>query len=111
MPAVKENIDFVDERERELYATAMLGEDARKFLRTDPVGQYLHHRCKLVIEQAQIDALAVDPDSFGGWFRSRAKLRAIRLRAEAARLFISWMADAITDGDRAGSELADYRND
>ena len=103
-------MEFADERERELYATAVLGEDVRKFLTGDPVGQYLHHRAKQTLEQARHDSLAVDPDGFGGWFRARRRLRAIRAQAEAARTLIQWFADAITDGDRAAIELKDYRS-
>ncbi|HTS55217.1 MAG TPA: hypothetical protein VMH26_18260, partial [Burkholderiales bacterium] len=56
-------VEFVDERERELFGAAVLAEDVRTFLRSH-VGRYLHHRAKLEIEQAQVDALTVDPD---GW--------------------------------------------
>lgn len=108
--AVKEkSIEFVDEHERELYGAAVLGEDVRTFLRTNPVGQYLHHRAKLAIEQAQVDALDVDPDGFS-WFRSRNKLRKIRERAAVARTLITWLSEAITDGDNAASQLEEYRN-
>jgi hypothetical protein len=110
MAAVGDDLNFIDEHERELYAAAVLGEQARMFLKTHPIGQYLHHRAKLVMEQARIDALNVNPDGFGGWFRARRKLRAIRLQAETAKMFVGWMADAITDGDRAGRELDEYRN-
>jgi len=102
--------DFVDEKERELYGRAVLGEEVRQFLRNDSVGQYLHRRAKLTIEQAQIDALDVDPDSFFGWFRAKRKLRKIRLEAAAARLFIQWMGDAIVDGNQAEKELNEYRD-
>ncbi len=104
-----QGIEFVDDRERELYAAAHLGEDAREFLRNHPVGRLLHHRAKLAIEQAQIDALEVDPDSWS-WVRSRNKLRQIRQRAAVARAFINWIADAIIDGDDAARQLDEYRN-
>jgi len=101
-----ERIEFQDERERALFGEAVLAEDVRVFLRSHPVGQYLHHRAKLQIEQAQVDALAVDPDAWS-WFRSRNKLRQIRMRAEVARAFIAWMSEAIVNGDRATAELED----
>jgi len=99
-------MEFQDDRERELFGAAVLAEDVRVFLRSHPVGQYLHHRAKLQIEQAQVDALAVDPDGWS-WFRSRSKLRQIRQRADVARAFINWLAEAIVDGDRATAELED----
>jgi hypothetical protein len=103
-----QELDFVDDRERELYAAAHLGEDAREFLRSHPVGRLLHHRAKQQIQQAEVDALNVDPDGWS-WFRSRNKLRQIRQRAAVARAFINWIADAIVDGDDAARQLDEYR--
>lgn len=100
--------DFESDADRELFATAVLGEDCREFLRT-PVGRYLHHRAKQQILQAEVDALQVDPDGWGGWFRARRKLRQIRERAAVARAFINWMAEAIEAGDTAVKELDERR--
>lgn len=104
-----EAIDFVDERERELFATVLLGEDLKEFLRVHPAGRYLHHRAKQTIQQAEVDALHVDPDSFGGWFRARIKLRKIRERAAAARMLIGWLGDALVDANQAEAALKEYR--
>lgn len=101
------NVKFQNERERELFATAMLAEDVRKFLLTDPVGRYLHHRAKAQIAQAEIDALTIDPDGWRGWLYARRKLRTIRQRADVARAFINWLSEAIIDGDNAAKELED----
>ena len=109
MAAVKEDVSFVDEHERELFATALLGEDVRKFLLNDPVGRYLHHRAKLEIQQAEVDALGVDPDGWRGWLYSRRKLRIIRQKAQVARLLINFLAEAIMEGNNAEKELDDYR--
>lgn len=109
MSANPENIKFQDERERELFATAMLGEKIRQFLVNDAVGQYLHHRAKLQIQQAEVDALKVDVDSWRGWFFARSKLRAIRQRAAVARCFINWLAEAYVDGQNAEKELDEYQ--
>ena len=106
--AVEQELQFVDDHERELYGAAKLGEDAKEFLRSHPVGRYLHHRAKQMIGQAEIDALEVDPDGWS-WFRSRNKLRQIRQRAAVARAFINWLAEAIMDGDQATRELDEYR--
>jgi hypothetical protein len=107
--ANKKQIDFVDETERELFAAAMMSEKVRQFLTADPVGQYLHHRAKQQIGQAEIDALAVDVDGWRGWLFAQRKLRKIKQRAEIARLFINWMSEAIVDGDNAARELDEYR--
>lgn len=102
------NVDFVDEQERALFGEALLGEDVLAFLKT-PVGRYLHHRAKMEIQQCQVDALEVNPDGWS-WLRARTKLRAIQQRASAARLFMGWMADAITNGNQAATQLEEYRN-
>lgn len=106
--AVAGKVSFIDEREKELFAAATLGEEVRQFLTSNSVGQYLHHRAKQAIKQAEVDALEVDPDGWS-WFRARNKLRQIRQRALAARLVISWLAEAITDGNQAADELEGYR--
>jgi hypothetical protein len=102
------NLEFVDETERQLFGEAVLAEDVRTFLRSHPVGQYLHHRAKIDIEQAQVEALEVDPDGWS-WFRSRSKLRKIRMRAAVARSFMAWLSEAIINGDNAASQLEEYR--
>jgi hypothetical protein len=98
----------LDEREHELFVVATLGEDVREFLKTHPVGKYVHERAKIMIKQAEVDALAVDADAWPH-FRGRNKLREIRLRAEAARGIINLLAEAILNGDSAAQELEDYR--
>jgi hypothetical protein len=108
MAAVQQEIRFQDDQERDLFLTAKLGEDVRAFLQTHPVGQLLHARAKLMIQQAEADALEVDPDGWS-WFRARSKLRQIRNQAMVARLFINWLSEAILEGDRAAGELEDYR--
>jgi hypothetical protein len=109
MAGKEKSVDFVDDTERELFARAMMSEKVRQFLTSDPVGQYLHHRAKQQIGQAEIDALTVDPDGWRGWFQAKRKLREIRLRASVAKAFINWLAEAIVDGDNAGRELDEYR--
>lgn len=105
-----ENIRFVDEHERELFALVLLSDKVVAFLKNDPVGQYLHHRAKIMLQQAEVDALKLDPDGWRGWFQTRRKLRAIRQRADVARAFINFLAEAINDGRNAEKELDDYRS-
>ena len=110
MAAGKEQeISFVDETERELFAVAKLGEDVRAFLTQHPVGRYLHHRAKLEIEACRTEALEVDPDGWS-WLRARTKLRKIRQRRDVATAFINWLADAIVNGDQAAREIDEYRS-
>ncbi len=103
------DINFVDAKERELFQEALLGDAVRKFLTEDPVGQYLHHRAKQLVAQAEVDALAVDPDGFRGWFQSRRKLRVIRQRAALGKAIIDVLAEAIANGRNAERELDEYR--
>jgi hypothetical protein len=105
MPA--DQIDFVDQAEREIFARFKMGEDVRDFLQSD-VGRYLHGRAKQQLEESKVDALDVDPDGWRSFF-VRRKLRQIRLRAEVARSFMKWCADAIIDGNHAARELDEYR--
>lgn len=109
MAVSEKDLTFRDETERELFATALLGEQVITFFKTDPVGQYLHERAKLMIKQAEVDALEVDPDGWRGWLSARRKLRVIRQRAQVARMFINFLADAINDGRNAEGVLAEYR--
>jgi len=100
----EEAINFVDQREREFFARAQLGQQVLDFLASN-VGRYLHGRAKNELEQAQVDALECNPDSFFG----RRKLKKIRHRADVARSFMTWCADAIQDGEVAYQELKQYR--
>jgi len=107
-PTSGRGVRFADERERDLFETAKLGEDVRAFLQGNPVGQLLHFRAKQMIQQAEADALEVDPDGWR-WLTARRKLRQIRQRAAVARAFINWLGEAIVEGDQAARELEEYR--
>lgn len=104
MTAKNEGIEFVDEKERELFARARLGVEVEDFLMTN-VGRYLHGRAKIEMQQAEKDALESDPDTFWG----RRKLRKAREKARCARNFVVWCADAIVDGKHADQELSQHR--
>lgn len=99
-------VDFVDEKERELFARAQLGTAARDFLETD-LGRYLHGRAQKEIEQAQVDALECN---VGTWW-GRRKLKNLQNKAGVARQFLKWIVEAIQDGDVAYQELSDYRKE
>lgn len=108
MAANPKDLKFRDENERALFDLALLGEQAITFLKVDPVGQYLHMRAKAILQQCEIDALEVEPDGWRGWFQARRKLRVIRQRAQVARMFINFLADAIQEGRNAESALREY---
>lgn len=98
------NLQFIDEKERLLFAEAQLGHQVLDFLQS-PTGRYLHGRAKAEFEQAQVEALEIDPDSWLG----RRKLRKLRARAEFARHFLKWCVEAINDGEIATQEISNYR--
>lgn len=99
-----EDVEFIDNKEREYFARAKLGEDVLSFLR-GPVGRYLHGCAKQELE-AHRDALETcNIDSIFG----RRKLRRLQKKADAARYFMQWCTEAIQDGDAAFQEIQDYR--
>jgi hypothetical protein len=102
-------VDFIDEKERELFARAQLGSQTRQFLDSD-LGRYLHGRAKQEIEQAQVDALEVDAVSWR-WWRNRHKLLKLQMKAAVARQFLRWIIEAIQDGEIAFQELNEYRKE
>lgn len=104
-----QDMQFIDERERELYARAQLSEDVRAFLQSS-TGRYLHGRAKAEIERCQVEALTCDPGfSLFGWGRGRRKLLRLRQEAAVADKFIVWCAEALVDGENAYVELKEYR--
>ena len=99
-------VDFVDEKERELFARARIGEEARRFLESD-LGRYLHGRAQKEIEQAQVDALECNAWTWLG----RRKLLKLQHKAGVARSFLRWIVDAIQDSEVAYQELSEYRKE
>ncbi len=100
-----EEVEFINDRERILFARARLGTDALDFLRSN-VGRYLHGRAKADYEQAKEDLTKCNPDSFWG----RRKIRRVQVRLEVAQKFMKYCIDAITDGDVAYNELKEQEN-
>lgn len=99
-------VDFVDEKERELFARSHLGVKAREFLESD-VGKYLQGRAQQDIEQAQVDALECSPWTWLG----RRKLLKLQHKAGIAKSFLKWIVEAIQDGEVAYQELSEYRKE
>ncbi len=95
-----QNIEFVSENERAVFARAQLGEDVMKFLNSAP-GKYLHGRVKEDLERVKCELLLVDTDYPWG----RRKARRLRETAAHCERFMKYCVDAITDGEVAYSEL------
>ena len=98
-------IEFVDEKERELFARARLGESVHAFLRSD-AGRYIHGRCRLELEDIKEQLLDCNLWTFLG--RRRAKK--LQEDAAVARKVMRFCADAIMDGEVAYQELTQYQN-
>lgn len=107
MAANYEGIEFVDDREREIFARAELGETVLAFLRSD-VGRYLHGRCKTMLEQAKEDMLTVDTERWFG-LPGRRRMRKLQRQADIAQTFMKFLGDALVDGQHAAVELKEYR--
>lgn len=106
MNAEIDNIRFVDDREREYFAQANMGQQVYDFLRS-PVGKYLHGCAKQDVEALRDELEKVNPDSIFG----RRKLRRLQKRAQAARFFMTWCAEAIQVGEMAYQQLDEYRSE
>jgi len=98
-------IEFVDNRERDYFAKAQMGEQVREFL-TSPVGRYLHGRAKLDYENARNELLDCDPDNFFG----RRKFRRLTKKARVAESFMRYLTEALTEASLATHELDHYRD-
>lgn len=100
-----ENVNFIDEKEKELFARAQLSQQTQDFL-ASAVGRYLHGRAKAEVEAAQVEALKCNPETWLG----RKRLKKLRASAGIAYRFMSWCTEAIADGEMAYQELREYRN-
>jgi len=90
------------ERERVLFAEAKLGMDVEHFLKSD-VGRLLRGRAAQEIEEAKIELLECNPDTFFG----RRRIKKLQNKAQLANQFMSWCAEAITGGRNAEIQLQD----
>lgn len=102
-PTLLEQVEFVDERERVLFAQAHLGYQVRAFL-VGPAGMYLHGRAKQELEEVKNELLDLGCPSWHSPLKRR-KWRELHFRAEVARRFITWCADVLTEGSQAENQL------
>lgn len=100
------DLRFIDQAEATYFAQAQLGDDVRAFL-TSPVGKYLHGCAKQELEAVRDAMEDFNPNSFWG----RRKLRKLQIRAKAARMFMAWCAEAITQGEMSYQQLKEYRSE
>ncbi len=111
MGVTSENVDysqvnFVSDQEREYFAEAHLGEQVRTFL-ISPTGRYLHGRALQTIEKGKDDLLDLDPSTPEG-LKEWGKVKSDITNAEC---FMQWLAEAMTNGDNAATQLEEYRDE
>jgi hypothetical protein len=94
---VTENVEFVNDRERLLFARARLGSDVLDFLRS-PTGKYLHGRAKADYETAKEELIGMSLVNIVKYWR-------VKRRAIHAQTFMKYCVDVIQDGEVAYQEL------
>jgi len=99
-----QGIEFIDEREKLLFAKAKLGSDIVAFLKSD-VGRYLHGRAKLEVQEAEGKMLECNLDSRFG----RNKAKKLQSQVQNALNFMRYLADMINEGDCSMQDLESYR--
>jgi hypothetical protein len=100
-----DTIQFIDNAERDYFAQAKLAEDTKDFL-VSSVGRYLHGCAKQEVEQYRDALEQCNPDSVFG----KRKIRRLQRKAESARYFMTWCAEAIQVGEMAYQQLEEYRS-
>ena len=101
-----DHIEFVNEQERQYFAEAMVGEEVTAFL-NGTTGMYLHGRAKQVYQESIKEMFDIDPYTPEG---KRAHAR-IKKEAWCAEHFMRWCAEAIIEGQQAGIQLENYRDE
>jgi len=99
-------LDFIDEQERQYFAEAQIGEEVIAFL-CSPTGRLLHGRAKQEVEKAKQDLLDINPLTRRG-FR---KFKQIQEKAQQAKWFMRWCADAIEQGNAGAIQLEHHRSE
>lgn len=98
-------IEFINDQERIYFAEAHLGEQARDFL-LSPIGRYLHGRAKQTVALGKDTLAAIEdpttPEGVKIWKQTKQEMA-------NAETFMSWLADAMVNGDTAAHALEEYR--
>lgn len=105
-PTLPSEIEFVNEQEREYFAEAVLGEEARQFLQST-VGRYLHGCAKQEYDRCRDEMFDCDPYTPEG----KREWTKLKRNAAASQHFMRWCVEAITRGDQAAAMLEGYREE
>ena len=99
------HIEFINERERELFAETVLGQEATDFLNST-TGRYLHGRAKATYDKCVDDMFEIDP------YTPEGKKAHVRIKQEAwcAEHFMKWCVEVISNGMESATQLENYRD-
>ena len=92
--------EFNSPEEEELFGIAQLGQEAEAF-RYSPIGRFVQGCAKQEIEEIAHKILKVSPLSLFG----RRKIKQLQIQAEARRLAIAWLLEAIHNGEAAYQQM------
>lgn len=73
---------------------AVFGEEVRQFLAQDRIGRYIVQRAATEAENALMELKDVDPED-------GKAIRAIQSRIRVAESVVSWLVEAVDNGERA----------
>lgn len=95
--------EFLNEEEEALFAQAMMGEEAIRFLDSD-LGRVLRGMAKQRIERAK-DELLRTP----AW--RKRKIQDLQNQARMGQMFLGYLAELLRDGEVAHQQLKAMRQD
>ena len=100
MAADPTQLNFINDAERQYFAEAVIGEEVRQFL-VSSVGQFLHGCAKAEYDRCRDKMFDLDP------YTQEGKKEYMNLKADAwaAAHFMQWCAEAIQNGNVAGTML------
>jgi len=106
VPTQLSNVRFKDQKEKDLFDEAMLGQEVREFL-NGTTGQFLHERAKLERMEVADEISELDPYTPEG----KRRFEKLKFRKMCADNFMKWCIEAITNGQNAEVQLDQYRDD
>jgi hypothetical protein len=79
---------------------AVFGEEVRRFLQEDRIGRYITAKAAQQTESGLLELKDIDPED-------AKAIRAIQTKIRVAESVVSWLAEAIDNGERAQQILED----
>lgn len=98
-------IDFISDKERELFEEARLGVDLQSFL-NQTAGRYLHERARNDLERIRNELQTLNPFEKGG----RTQWEDLQREAWCAEHFLLWCVEAIRNGNESRVNLESFRD-